>query len=1071
MDHLIGTSLGRYRLDSLLGEGGMGAVFKAYDVTLQRDVAVKIMHPQFVRVGNFRERFLQEARTAARLNYPNIVQVHDFGQEKELLYIVMEFISGADLQQMLQDLRAHNQWISLAEGVELLRQVSLAIDYVHRQGVLHRDLKPANIMLKPEPSEELPYRPVVTDLGLAKLLEGEALTQEGTSMGTPSYMSPEQAMGEKVDARSDVYSLGILLYELSVGQLPFPIKSLTEAIRYHTKEPPPPPRTLRPDLPVLLEKIILKALEKDPNQRIPNAAELAKGLKSIAPHIAQATSSPTLLASSVSLVTQYQQSLLKPRGSSLIQEFAPPPDLSEDRIQILASDKTTTSVPFKRGGMLIGRDQHCDIVLDDTQASRSHARIEFDGVRYTVTDLGSTNGTFHENVKILPGIAEEWVPEKPIRIGSTYLRLIRADSQGSLAAQPVIPGIAAGRRSPARSDIATLDPAKLHASVIGGGRASLYLPESRFKIDPGGVAVIPLAILNQGNVVDHFRITADGFPPSWLQGQPPVVQLMPGGKQELSLSIQPPLSSRSRAGEYPITLRAISQDNPQDTAEAKAHLTVGAYTRFTSDLHPERIRAGAAARITVQNQGNRPENFNLTWRDRGEEVVFTPPSARITVPEGQSGTAEFTARPRQPKWSGLERVFPFSVQVAAEAGESQSHSGEVVARSRIPAWLVPVLLTLCFLLAGGAATASWIAYSNTANATATARAIVGLQTAAAQTVLADAELSKQAAQATQKAAEAAQATAFAATGIAEKTQEALSISLAATAKAEGDDDSDGLSNLQEAALGTQPNNPDTDADGLNDGAEVNQYGTNPKLMDTDGDTIPDGKEVTLGTSPLNKDTDGDGIQDNVDPDPVHLPTSTPPPPPDGVSMNCDNTYQRYYIEDKGAQGKVAHVNSWDGSRWNAAWTFAAGDPMERQIDATAGLYSFGTCTKMVVIPLIYSGSGAYLELTVFAWNGSTAISVLSLGGLSHGSWWSSERSLGVNYSIYLYNEPNCCACYTQSDRYYWDDTQFTFDNSEQIPTFSGDPPAECQAQVTLVPLNPIFIITPLPILPIFPINP
>lgn len=176
MDNLIGQTLNRYQLTSLLGEGGMGAVYKAHDVTLQRDVAVKIMHPQFARLSDFRERFLQEARTAARLNHAGIVQVYDFGQEKDLLFIVMEFIPGANLGQMLHSLRAQNQWIRLDKSIELMRQVALAMDYIHHQGVLHRDMKPGNIMLKPDPSESLPYLPVITDLGLAKLLEGQPMT-------------------------------------------------------------------------------------------------------------------------------------------------------------------------------------------------------------------------------------------------------------------------------------------------------------------------------------------------------------------------------------------------------------------------------------------------------------------------------------------------------------------------------------------------------------------------------------------------------------------------------------------------------------------------------------------------------------------------------------------------------------------------------------------------------------------------------------------------------------------------------------------------------------------------------
>ncbi|MDI7278039.1 MAG: serine/threonine-protein kinase, partial [Anaerolineae bacterium] len=169
LEQLIGQSLDRYEIVELLGEGGMGGVFRARDATLQRDVAVKVMHAHFARQANFQERFLQEARTAARLDHPGIVKVYDFGQAQSLLYIVMELIRGDNLRQLITNLQESGRTLPLPEAVQVVRQLCLAIDYAHRQGVLHRDIKPDNIMLKPEPSEGLPFRPVLTDLGLAKL--------------------------------------------------------------------------------------------------------------------------------------------------------------------------------------------------------------------------------------------------------------------------------------------------------------------------------------------------------------------------------------------------------------------------------------------------------------------------------------------------------------------------------------------------------------------------------------------------------------------------------------------------------------------------------------------------------------------------------------------------------------------------------------------------------------------------------------------------------------------------------------------------------------------------------------
>ena len=194
----------------------------------------------------------------ARLDHEGIVKVYTIGMEGDLLYIVMEFIPGSNLRQLLDELIQKNKWLPLHETIHLVEQLCHTLEYAHQNNVLHRDIKPANLMLKREPSDGLPFRVILTDLGLARLLEGQGLTQEGATVGTPAYMSPEQAAGQKTDPRSDVYSLGILLYELAVGRLPFTIRSVSEAVHFHTKEPPSRPRSIRPDLPESLERVILK---------------------------------------------------------------------------------------------------------------------------------------------------------------------------------------------------------------------------------------------------------------------------------------------------------------------------------------------------------------------------------------------------------------------------------------------------------------------------------------------------------------------------------------------------------------------------------------------------------------------------------------------------------------------------------------------------------------------------------------------------------------------------------------------------------------------------------------------
>lgn len=424
MESLIGQTLGRYQITQLLGEGGMGAVCRARDVTLGRDVAIKMLHAQFARQPDFRARFLQEAQIAARLDHPSIVKVYDFGQEQNTLYIVMEFIPGDNLQQLLAKLQAKGQWIVLPEAIELIRQIGLALDYAHRVGVLHRDIKPANIMIKVNSDKSELFQPVLTDLGLAKLSKSGLSTQSGMTMGTPNYMSPEQVLGEEIDARSDVYSLGILFYELAVGRRPFPIHSMTDAIRYHMREQPPPPRAIRPDLPLTLERVILRAMAKAPAERFPTAAALVRALTEIT-LTDLPTTVPNMADEALSVYTQVQEDLSTQYGSALTNDF-PQPEVTSSkvgRLQILAPDGSVRTLPIQGSKLIIGRDESCDLLLKDEKVSRQHAQIQFDGMVYRVTDLESRNGTFLGEVQLLAGVPEVWQPDTRLRVGNHWLRL------------------------------------------------------------------------------------------------------------------------------------------------------------------------------------------------------------------------------------------------------------------------------------------------------------------------------------------------------------------------------------------------------------------------------------------------------------------------------------------------------------------------------------------------------------------------------------------------------------------------------------------------------------------------
>ncbi|WP_437627353.1 protein kinase domain-containing protein [Sorangium sp. So ce1151] len=300
---LIGRTIaGRFQVTGFIGEGAMAAVYRGVQDAEPRDVAIKIMHPQLLGDATFVTRFEREAKAASRLRHPNTVQIVDSGVEGHLPYIVMELVSGQDLFELLLAERR----LSEARAARIMIGIADALSAAHERGIVHRDLKPENVMILRDPADPSVERVKVLDFGIAKMVEGGtragddgpnsapisvwgSVTTVGVVVGTPAYMSPEQCRGDAIDARSDVYACGVLLFLLVTGRLPFPPTSLVwEVAMDHVRKQPPAPSLFLPQIHPALEATILTALAKWPTQRQQSARELRDELERLLPQLPEA---------------------------------------------------------------------------------------------------------------------------------------------------------------------------------------------------------------------------------------------------------------------------------------------------------------------------------------------------------------------------------------------------------------------------------------------------------------------------------------------------------------------------------------------------------------------------------------------------------------------------------------------------------------------------------------------------------------------------------------------------------------------------------------------------------------
>ncbi len=387
MAKLIGKRLGQYEITRKIGAGGMGEVFEARDTKLTRNVAIKVLSIESEQDDEFVQRFTREANTAAALDHPNIITIYNVGVQEGLHYIAMRYAEGQTLGGIIRQEGA----LSPARALRITEQLAKALDYAHEKGVIHRDLKPANIMIGRDDHVTL------MDFGIAKALAGAKLTRTGVAMGTPDYMSPEQFQGTEVDARSDVYSLGIVLYEMLTGEVPFTGDTPFAILHGHIYEPPPPPRQYNPQLSEDIEGVILRSLAKRPEDRYQIAGDLVSALRA-----AVTAAVPT------SVFTEQNLKLVLEQG----KEYQLSP-----------------------GVLKMGREAGNDVLFSQDSVSRFHAEFRTDERGSVIVDLGSSNGTIVNGRQIAAHVPQPIHAGDQIKLGN---EVILAVERGIVEQQPVV---------------------------------------------------------------------------------------------------------------------------------------------------------------------------------------------------------------------------------------------------------------------------------------------------------------------------------------------------------------------------------------------------------------------------------------------------------------------------------------------------------------------------------------------------------------------------------------------------------------------------------------------------------
>jgi hypothetical protein len=643
MSDLIASTLGDYRIEALIGQGSLGQVFRGAHVYLGTPVALKIIDNHYTSSPGFKTRFVQYAQTITGVNHPNVVKVYHCGEQDGLSYVVMELVTGGSLKAVpTSQAWTPASWLA----VGFVKQAAHGLSAVHARGITHGDIKLSNFLLT-EP-DLMRAQVKVSDVGLLRLV-GESGFAESAGAVPPSELPDGPAR--------DLFALGGLLYEVTTGHSPFTGTS----------------RDFPEGVPEELKVVILRCLASDPGRRFASCDELSKTLDTMLDAARAMPTDIAVLETPILGIAAKTAAIAVPRRG--VTPPRPPVPLPAGGpkvpcLHVFDEAGAPVDMQFVRGtGITVGRSSTNNIVLQASNVSSNHVRIDWDARRVTVTDLGSANGTLLQGQRLLPQVAQEWGPEQWLQIGSYWLWLQRPST----------------------------DPTAANVTEIMLDHQSKLMT-----ITPGKGAVCRLTLVNQKTQVDHVLLSVDGIPEEWVEGTKRDTQLQPFEKREVTLAINVPKSSAGRAGDYSVTIRARSVANPDaEPGSVTAHWTVLPFEAMGASITPARASGLRQARytVTLHHDGNKPASYVLTGADDDKqlECLFSAEGyvdrnrLEVQVQPGTKTNVKLkVAAPK--RWFGNSHAYSFSVQATpVDAEQSPTTEGQFTHRAIFPVWMIAVV--------------------------------------------------------------------------------------------------------------------------------------------------------------------------------------------------------------------------------------------------------------------------------------------------------------------------------------------------------------------------------------------